>query len=84
MKITKISSVHLDSNGTRLGLNERYFLKLKWEYIKRDDQPYFLGGGTWSAPIMVELPEEATIFTGRQLEDAAYDWTMKWDAIRKR
>ena len=72
-----------DTHGNRLGLQEQYIVKLKWQFV-RGDQPYFLGGGSWSAPIMVEMPEEATVFTGRQLENSAYDWTMKWEAIRKR
>jgi hypothetical protein len=41
MKIYKISEAVKDSDGMKLGLNEEYFLKLRWEKIKSPEDPYF-------------------------------------------
>lgn len=82
MRIYKIASVLSDTKGERLGLQEKYILKLKWEYIRDPDAPYFLGGGSFHSPEMVFMPSEASIVTGSQLLNTAYPWYEKWEAIR--
>lgn len=73
-----------DSEGLPISYQDKYFLKLKWQYIHDKEAPYFLGGGSFHAPEMVMLPNEAIVFRGFDLLNMAYDWTMKWDAIRKK
>lgn len=84
MKIYKIANVKLDSEGERINLRDEYTLKLKWEYIKSLEDPYFLGGGTFHAPEMVFMPDEAALFTGHKLLNLAWPWYEKWSAIKKR
>ena len=83
MKIIRLQSAgrRVDARGIPLGMNERYFLKLKWQFIRDMDAPYFLGGGSFASPEMVMMPSEAVELTGKSLLDDPYHWEDKWEAV---
>lgn len=69
-----------DSYGNRIGLNDKYILRMR-PMPSDPEKPYFCGGGSLHAPEMVFLPSEAAQVTGLQLENSGYDWTRSWDAV---
>ena len=83
MRIIRLQSAgrRVDARGIPLGMSLHYFLKLKWQYIRNMDAPYFLGGGSFSSPEMVMLPSEAVELSGKSLIDAPYRWEDKWEAV---
>jgi hypothetical protein len=64
----------MDKDGGPIRPVEEYSLRHK-------RRGYYHGGGGWQGYSTVFKPEDAEIFTGNTLIDAAYDWTLDWEAI---
>jgi len=71
-----------DTDGISIGLREKYILKLKWEYIRDADEPYFFGGDNFATPDMVYLASDATVFEGRTLLNINWPWYNRYEAVR--
>lgn len=78
-RLRRLAMRRKDHNGRNLDWLEKYFLRHKGSGGKKG---IFFGGGSLHGPEFVELPSEAVLFTGGQLEDMGYDWTKEWSAIR--
>jgi hypothetical protein len=82
MKIYKIAFRPKDTDRLPISLKDEYILKVKWDQIKNMDDPYFFGSGSWHAPVMVLMPNQAHIFDGNTLLNSAWPWYERYDAIR--
>jgi len=71
-----------DTDGIPIGLREKYILKLKWEYIRDTNEPYFFGGDNFAIPDMVYLASDATVFEGRTLLNINWPWYNGYEAVR--
>lgn len=69
------SSTRLDSNDRRLGRKEFYILRNK------QTGKFLKDGPLSTSPTTVEMPNEAALVTGEQLENMNFDWTKTWSAV---
>lgn len=72
--LKRSASSRLDSLDRRLGRKEFYILR-------NELTGKFLKNGPLSSPTTVEMPNEAALVTGEQLENMNYDWTKEWSAV---
>ena len=81
-RLRRLAQRRKDQHGVNLAYADKYVLRYKRESGKESGN--FFGGTNLHAPDFVGSVSEATLFTGGQLEDMGYDWTMDWDAARVR
>jgi hypothetical protein len=73
--LQRSASTRLDSLDRRLGRKELYILRNK------QTGKFLQDGPLSTSPTTVEMPNEAALVTGEQLENMNFDWTKTWAAV---